>query len=64
MIVRDDKQEEFTKTLPCNACRFITICKYYNTFKPSDNIPEFMEVSYVCKKKEELERPTKKEFQV
>lgn len=61
MVIRDDKQAAFTATLPCVNCRYSTICKYYNIIEPIANVPDFMEVHYICKNKEEFDKGVIKE---
>lgn len=55
-----EKKEKFEKLLPCRDCRYSGICRYIGSIKPIE-VPEFLEVTYVCKKKTELDGKTKNE---
>ena len=53
-----EKKAKFEKTLPCNQCAYVDICKYHGGIELIE-IPEIFEVSYVCKKKRELDKTIK-----
>lgn len=52
------KREDFEKSLPCNQCVYADICKHCGTIELIE-IPEIFEVSYVCRKKTELDKTIK-----
>ena len=49
-----EKKAKFKKSLPCNQCVYADICKHHGTIELIE-IPEIFEVSYVCRKKTELD---------
>lgn len=58
MYIKNNDQEKFNNTLPCVACAYALVCKHFGTIEPI-NVPEFMEVTYVCKKQQELDKQIK-----
>ena len=56
--VAQARRDKFERTLPCYQCMYGDICKYKGTIEPIE-IPEMLEVTYVCKKKAELDNAIK-----